>query len=111
MPMLRFAPSAIYKKQPMFIEEVPMPRKSDYRKIISINNQELLNSKVFTEACGGSLPVLAIICEHTLDCGFIDLIGLYEDEPQMVERMCDRARSALRGLKKLEKHRKLSKQG
>jgi hypothetical protein len=43
-----------------------MASKSDYRKVISINNQKLLESKVFAEACDGSLPVLAIICEHAL---------------------------------------------
>jgi hypothetical protein len=83
-----------------------MPRKPNYRKIISINNQKLLSSKVFTEACGGSLQVMAILCEYVLDCGFVDLIGLYEEEPQMVTRMCDRARSALRGLENLEKRAK-----
>jgi NifU-like protein involved in Fe-S cluster formation len=86
-----------------------VPRKPNYRKIISIDNQELLDSKVFTEACGGSMPVLAIICEHALDCGFVDLVDLYQDTPEIVTRMCDRAHSALRGLNKLAKREKGSR--
>jgi hypothetical protein len=80
-----------------------MPKKRNRRDVISIDNPDLLKSEVFTVACGGSLPVLAIVCEHTLEAGFVDLIGLYKDSPDIVERMCDRARIALRGLKKLKK--------
>jgi hypothetical protein len=76
------------------------------RKKVSLDN-ESLGGKVFSEVCQNSLKVLAIVCEWAAEDGFVGTLDEhYASTPQMVERMCDNARIALRALKKLEEREK-----
>jgi hypothetical protein len=66
-------------------------------------------SPVLSEACQNSTKVLAIVCELANRAGFVNLDELYKDSPDIVERMCDTAMTALHGLKKWEEHEKRRK--
>jgi hypothetical protein len=83
-----------------------MVHKRTRRDAVSIDNDALLRSEVFSEACRNSLKILAIVCELAYDGGFVSLDELYATDPEIIERYCGTARAALRGLQKLEEREK-----
>jgi hypothetical protein len=82
-----------------------MPKKPTRRDVVSVTNETLQKSPVFSEACRNSFKILAIVCELAYEGGFVSLDELYATDPEIVERYCDIAHAALRGLKKLEEQK------
>ncbi|MDE2029091.1 MAG: hypothetical protein KGI97_00845 [Alphaproteobacteria bacterium] len=86
-----------------------MPRKRRSRRYtVSLDNPDLVGSLFFARACHGDLQILAIACEFAFEAGFTDLLELYERSPDIAEKICDSARTALRGLAKLKAYNRAS---
>jgi hypothetical protein len=75
-------------------------------EVVSLN-KEALSSRVFADACGHSLEILAIVCELAAEAGFTSLDGVYETTPEIIKNYCRIARAALRALKKLEERKRI----